>query len=92
LWNELRNRKLRGIKFRRQQPLGPFIVDFYAAQFKLAVEVDGPHHERSREKDLQRQRFLERQGVRFVRIPAEDIDTDLKACVERLAAALSGLM
>jgi len=88
LWNELRNRKLRGIKFRRQQPLGPYIVDFYAPQLRLAVEVDGPHHEQSKEKDLQRQHFLEQQGVRFLRIPAVDIDTNLKACVERIAAAL----
>jgi len=44
LWRSLRNRKLAGIRFRRQHPLGQFIVDFYCVEANLAVEVDGPIH------------------------------------------------
>lgn len=44
LWKHLRNRQLEGIKFRRQYPLGRFIVDFYCPQAKLAIEIDGDTH------------------------------------------------
>jgi very-short-patch-repair endonuclease len=44
LWNLLRNRRLDGAKFRRQKPLGPFIVDFYCEAAKLVIEADGAGH------------------------------------------------
>ena len=45
LWQHLRRSQLQGFKFRRQQPIGPFIVDFYCASLKLAIELDGSSHE-----------------------------------------------
>ena len=45
LWEALRGKKLDGIKFRRQQPVGYFVVDFYNSVYRLVVEVDGPIHE-----------------------------------------------
>jgi very-short-patch-repair endonuclease len=54
LWQRLRNRNWRGLKFRRQCPIGPFIADFYCAQFRLVIEIDGGIHERQREADQAR--------------------------------------
>ena len=65
LWSRLRDRQLDGRKFRRQRPIGPFIVDFVCLERRLIVEVDGGQREPS--TDAGRTRFLERQGYRVVR-------------------------
>src|SRR5205823_13655903 len=64
LWHELRSRKLAGLKFRRQHPLHPFIVDFFCPEHRLVVEVDGDVHDRSEIKvvDNSRQANLESRG------------------------------
>ena len=69
LWRELRNRKLGSLKFRRQQPLGPYILDFYCAEMSLAVELDGGQHDipEEREYDLRRTEFLKNEGVEVLR-------------------------
>ena len=54
LWEALRGRQLQSVKFRRQQPIGPFVVDFFAAAQKLIVEVDGPIHDQQQEADRRR--------------------------------------
>ena len=59
LWERVRNRRLGGLKFRRQHPLGPYIVDFYCAEHRLVVEVDGPIHEGQKEQDALRAECLE---------------------------------
>jgi len=51
LWGALRGKRLDGIKFRRQQPVGYFVVDFYASTFRLVIEVDGPIHDKQTEAD-----------------------------------------
>ena len=69
LWRELRDRKLAGVKFRRQQPLGPYILDFYCPDLKLAVELDGGQHDFDEERshDLARTKFLEELGLKVLR-------------------------
>jgi len=62
LWQALRNRQLLGLKFRRQQPIGPFVVDFFCAEQRVIVEVDGPIHESQHERDAERQSLLEQCG------------------------------
>ena len=64
LWERLRSRRLYGLKFRRQQPLGRFIVDFFCPAANLIVEVDGPIHLDQQEKDQERQREIEAAGYR----------------------------
>ncbi len=59
LWERVRNRRLGGLKFRRQHPLGPYIVDFYCAEHRLVVEVDGPIHEGQKERNALRAEYLE---------------------------------
>ena len=73
LWQALRAHKLRGFKFRRQQVIGPFIVDFYCASTRLVVEVDGPVHERRSDEDAARQEFLEARGLHVLRFQNADV-------------------
>jgi very-short-patch-repair endonuclease len=86
LWQALRNHKLDGRRFRRQQPIGPFIVDFFCVAEGLIVEVDGPIHASQYEADRQRQAMLEAAGYRFVRIPSADVEQNLPAGLEAIRA------
>ena len=88
LWNALRDRNLNGYKFRRQHPIGPFVLDFYCDEYRLAVEVDGRIHELTREADLQRQQTLESLGVRFLRVSAEQVERDLDTVRDSILSAL----
>ena len=62
MWSKLRGRKLAGLKFRRQHPIGPFVVDFYCAEHKLVVELDGPVHDQRQDDDRQRSQYLRQRG------------------------------
>jgi very-short-patch-repair endonuclease len=79
LWVCLRGRQLDGLKFRRQHPVGPYVLDFYCPEARLAVEVDGQQHgdpERS-EHDRRRTAWLATQDIAVLRIAAEDVRTNL---------------
>jgi very-short-patch-repair endonuclease len=92
LWGELRGRRLDGLKFRRQCPLGRYIVDLACAERLLAIEIDGEYHddEEQRMKDRMRTGVLEDYGYRVLRFPNEVVLTDLGAVLESIrAAALS---
>jgi len=88
LWRCLRNKALNGLKFRRQHPLGPYILDFYCDAAKLAVEIDGIAHTQAERAahDARRDRWLANQGVRTLRIPsgwiAQGLDGVLAMIVE----------
>jgi very-short-patch-repair endonuclease len=87
LWQALRGRKLDGRKFKRQQPIGAFIVDFFCGAERLVVEVDGGVHETQQEYDQQRQELLEFLGLRFVRVSSQQVETDLNGVLETIRAA-----
>ena len=87
LWQALRNRKLEGRKFRRQQPIGCFIVDFFCAAERLIVEVDGAIHESQKILDQQRQELLESLGLRFIRVSSDLVETNLSAALEIISHA-----
>ena len=89
LWEALRGQKLDGRKFRRQQPIGPFIVDFYCPQERLVVEVDGPIHDRQQREDTGRQEAIESLGLRFVRVTADQVTFDLIGAVASIRAAFA---
>ena len=78
LWQALRDRHLDGIKFRRQQPVGPFVVDFYAPSVQLVVEVDGIIHQQKVEADQNRQMLLESLGLQVLRFKAEEVEGNLE--------------
>jgi len=67
LWFQLRNRRLDGYKFRRQHPIGPFIVDFVCEECRLIVELDGGQHSSQVHADNTRTVLLESRGYRVVR-------------------------
>jgi very-short-patch-repair endonuclease len=79
LWSVLRARRLAGLKFRRQYPIGPYIVDFYCQDARLVVEVDGMSHEDKQEQDAQREMYLREQGLRVFRVTNSDVNEDLEA-------------
>ena len=89
LWDALRDRKLEGRKFRRQQPIGPFVVDFYCAEERLVVEVDGSVHddEAQMRADVDRQRVIESVEYTFVRLSDALVRTDLTKSLEQIKAA-----
>lgn len=74
LWNVLRNNQA-GVKFRRQVPLGKYILDFYCHSIKLNVELDGSQHytEEGRRKDGERDRWLQNNGIEAVRFSDADV-------------------
>lgn len=71
-WEIVRKKRL-GFGFRRQVPVGPYILDFYCAEAKLCVEVDGEQHALSRDRDEARDRFLLDRGIETLRIPSLDL-------------------
>ena len=88
LWDALRGRRLRCHKFRRQQPIGPFVVDFYCDEAALVVEVDGPIHAYQTKADAERQELLEQLGLRVLRLRAEDVDSDLGGVLSMIEDAV----
>ena len=77
LWNELRAHRLMGLSFRRQVPIGSFIVDFACPEHKLIVEVDGSQHAGNQTYDQARTHYLEQQGWQVVRFWNGDVLSDI---------------
>ncbi len=87
LWHELRSRRASGFKFRRQHPVGPFILDFFCMRAMLAVELDGWVHEdiaRQATTDERRSRWLDLHGeIKVIRFTNDDVVLDVgKVCDE----------
>ena len=84
LWVALRRRAMDGAKFRRQHPVGVYVLDFYCAEAKLCIEVDGLVHGEGDQalRDKARDAWLARQGIRVVRIAAEDVRVNLDGVVD----------
>jgi len=91
LWQALRGAKLEGRKFRRQKPIGCFVVDFFCAAERLIVEVDGAVHDSQQELDRERQMLLESLGLRFLRLSAHAVETDLSTCLKQIQSAFTPL-
>jgi very-short-patch-repair endonuclease len=88
LWSVLRNSQLDGAKFRRQQPIGPFIADFVCQEARLIIEADGGQHAEST-SDARRTAFLERKGYRVLHFWNNDIIQNLAGVAEVILAALT---
>ena len=86
LWQALRNRQLGGLKFLRQHPIGPTIVDFYCHERRLVLEVDGGVHltAGAQEYDQARETYLENYGLSIVRCTATEVESDLVGVLEQL--------
>ncbi len=92
LWYALRDRNL-GYKFRRQHPIQKFIIDFYCAQVKLCVEIDGASHlEREQaEYDAARTDFLQELGYRVIRFTNDDVRNHIHSVVDAILEEIKRL-
>ena len=92
LWNKLRSKQIEGVKFRRQQPIGPYIVDFVSLERKLIIEIDGgQHNERKvREEDQEREEWLKEKGYQTLRFWNNDVLTNIEGVLERIKENLEG--
>jgi len=90
LWAALRNRKLAGVKFRRQFPIGGYILDFYAPEYGLGIEADGGQHyeDTRKQRDEVRTRELSKLGVEIIRFSDRDILTNIEGVYEAIERAL----
>jgi len=88
LWQSLRM-KLTGLKFRRQQAKGPFIVDFYCVKARLVIEVDGPIHDGQREADSVRQEYLESLGLRVLRFSNDKVLGNTNGVIDAIQRAIA---
>ena len=82
LWSMLRNRRLGDAKFKRQQVVGPFIVDFLCPEAKLVIEVDGETHVGRGAQDRQRDAFLQHNGFRVLRVTNDEVLRSMDAVLE----------
>jgi len=89
LWKHIRFRQLGGHKFRRQHPVGPYIVDFVCLEKRLIVEVDGGQHCERVVYDAERRRWLEDQGFRVLRFWNNQVLTSVNVVKEVIAEALN---
>ena len=88
LWQALKNCQLDNYKFRRQQPIGVFVVDFFCAAARVVVEVDGGIHESQQELDRQRQELLESLGLKFIRVASDRVENNLSSVLEEIHQVL----
>lgn len=90
LWQHLRGKRIRGFRFRRQQPIDRFIVDFYCRQAQLVVEIDGPSHQSTEavEYDEQRTQFLNEIGLSVLRFSNEQVIYDTDAVLNMISEHL----
>ncbi|MCP2041314.1 very-short-patch-repair endonuclease [Neisseria sp. HSC-16F19] len=84
LWYHLRDKRLNGIKFRRQQVIGRYIVDFVCMQHRLVIELDGGQHAEQMKYDAQRTAFLHRQGYRVLRFWNDEVLQQTESVLEKI--------
>jgi len=82
LWQRLRLRQLDGRKFRRQRPVGPYIVDFVCLEVKLIIEVDGGQHSDNKVYDGKRDHWLKSQGYRVLRFWNNEVLSNIEGVME----------
>jgi very-short-patch-repair endonuclease len=90
IWSALRGHRMNGATFRRQTPIGPYIVDFVCHAAKLVIEIDGGQHFESRQeqRDTRRDAYLANKGFRVLRFNNHDVMTNREGVLETIAAAV----
>lgn len=89
LWKLLRDRRVAGAKFRRQHPVGKYILDFYCDEKRLGVELDGGQHGGAVKYDTQRDDWLRLQGIRILRFWNNEMLAETEAVMEVIYQALT---
>ena len=87
LWRHLRGKQLYGLRFRKQHPIAPFVVDFFCHEPKLVVEIDGPSHYEPGQQGYDRARTerLSQRGMRVIRFTNRDIDHSIEGVLQEIA-------
>lgn len=88
LWKHLRRRQIEGFKFRRQQPIGNYIVDFVCLATKIVIEIDGGQHAVYEESDKTREAWLRANGFRVLRFWNSELFENLEGVLETIRNAL----
>jgi very-short-patch-repair endonuclease len=90
LWMRLRNRQLHGFKFRRQHPIGKYIVDFFCLEARLVIELDGGWHAEDAKQSMDEYRtaYLHSQGYTVLRIWNNEVTENLRGVLQRIAEPL----
>ena len=91
-WRAVRRKRLCGLKFIRQKPLLGYIADFYCAELKLVIEIDGGIHDHSEEYDRRRSAKLNDKGITVLRFKNEQIINDLRGVLSNLKQTLSSFL
>jgi very-short-patch-repair endonuclease len=86
LWEQLRANRLNGLRFRRQQVIDGFIVDFYCNALRLVIEIDGPIHDGQVDDDQEREYVLTGRGLTFLRFTNDQVLHDLPSVLARITA------
>lgn len=90
LWGRLRNRQMAGCKFRRQFPIGVYVVDFVCLERRLIIELDGGQHAEAVSYDKTRTRFLEGQGFTVVRFWNNEVFSETDGVLQRINEVMTG--
>jgi very-short-patch-repair endonuclease len=91
LWSRLRSKKVNGHKFRRQQPLLDYIVDFYCDELKLIIEVDGEIHSFAERisYDSKRDKILKLNGFHIIRLSNLEVETELNSTIMKITTFIT---
>ena len=85
LWKQLRAKRLLGLKFRRQEPIGKYIVDFVCHEKKIIIELDGGQHSEHEEKDQKRDEWFRSEGFKILRLWNNDVLSQTEEILEIIA-------
>ena len=93
LWDQLRNKKLSGLKFRRQHPIHIYIADFYCHKYRLIIEIDGGYHETQTEvlRDNERTKILQEFGCEVIRFTNREVEENITWVLERISEQIAEL-
>ena len=89
LWRHLRDRQLGGYKFRRQHPIGTFVVDFVCLEKELVIEVDGGQHAKQLEPDVKRSDYLKEKGYRILRFWNNEVLQESESVLSVILSSLN---
>jgi len=89
LWKHLRAKQMKGCKFRRQEPVGSYIVDFVCHEKLIVIEVDGGQHTTDRERDSERDKWLKGQGYKVLRFWDNEVLTNVEGVLEVIRDCLN---
>lgn len=94
LWSKLRMRQVEGLKFRRQQPIFNYIVDFYCHEIKLIIEVDGEIHNlpEQRKSDIYRNNIMTINGYNVIHFPNHEIETNVDSVISKIKTIINGIL